>query len=84
MNPNWRPAFDNGVVPTIVRVSKSSLGDGAKTEALRVLLNICPQREVKEQAVSSGVLPSLVKHLRSTTHGLIQVDAYLRSQFSTQ
>lgn len=73
MNPNWRPAFDNGVVPTIVRVSKGNLGDGAKTEALRVLLNLCPDSGVKEQAVSSGVLPALVKHVRSATHALVQV-----------
>ncbi|KAK2180327.1 hypothetical protein NP493_447g01012 [Ridgeia piscesae] len=83
MNPNWRPAFDNGVVPAIVRVSKSSLGDGAKTEALRVLLNLCPVADVKEQAVSSGVLPALVKHVRSNTHALIQVAAENLSELST-
>ena len=46
---NWRPAFDNDIVQTIVKVNRSSLEDVAKTASLRVLLNLSQVMIIREQ-----------------------------------
>ena len=75
INPNWEPAFNNGIVPTIVRVIKSMIADEAKIQCFHVLLNILEQDKVKEQFMSSGGIDALIRHLKAQNHTIITLAA---------
>ena len=63
------------MIANITKVIKNTIGDQGKVETFHVLLNIIDQREVKDQFVSSGGIPAVVKHLKSSTNLLIQLAA---------
>ena len=73
-NTNCRCVFDNGGVPTIAKVIKGTINEETKTEAFHILLNIIAETdEVKTQCVSSGILPSLMKFLKSSNEILLRL-----------
>ena len=75
MNEYWDSMFDNGIVPSISKVIKSTIGDQAKTAVLEVFLNLVTEERTREQAMSSGIMPALVKHLKSQENLIIQLTA---------
>ena len=75
INPNWEPAFNNGIVPTAAKVIKGTIGDGAKIQCFHVLLNLIEELKVKEQFMSAGGMAALVKHLKVQNHMVITLAA---------
>ncbi|GFN93002.1 ankyrin and armadillo repeat-containing protein [Plakobranchus ocellatus] len=77
INPDWRTFYDNGGVPTVVKVAKNTMQDYAKIPAFQTLLNIIEMPEVKDQLVSSGGVPAFVKLLKSTNTFAVQLSAQI-------
>ncbi len=75
LNPNWQPAFNNGIVPVVAKVIKSTIGDDAKIQSFHVILNIVERSEVKDQFMSAGGMPALVKHLKVQNNMVITLAA---------
>ena len=75
ISPNWEPLFNNGLIPTVVKVIKGTIGDEAKVECFHVLLNLVEQSEVKEQFMSAGGMAALVKHLKVQNNLVITLAA---------
>lgn len=83
INPYWESLYKSGCVPTVVKVSKSSIADEAKDPALSVLLNILEKQEVKEQVFSSGGIPAFVKLLKSNNHTTVRLSARILKELAT-
>ena len=75
INPNWEAAFNNGIVPTVVKVIKSTIADEAKIQCFHVLLNLLEESRVKEQFISSGGMAALIRHLKTQNHSVITLAA---------
>lgn len=75
MNPKWEAAFDAGLIPAITKIIKGSIGEVAKTAVLEVFLNLISEEKVKEQAMATGIMPALTRHLKSQTEELIKLTA---------
>ncbi|XP_064641312.1 ankyrin and armadillo repeat-containing protein-like isoform X2 [Lineus longissimus] len=75
ISPNWEPMYTNGVVPTIVKVIKSTIAEEAKAQSIHALNNILTKLEVKQQFSSLGGIPPLVRLLKSSNSPLIQITA---------
>ena len=63
---------------------KSSIGDKAKAQALRCLINIMKQPEVMEQTVGVGGLDAFIKHLKSPTNRIIKLVSIVISVLCSQ
>lgn len=83
INPHWEALYKSGCVPTIVKVSKSTVADEAKDPALSVLLNILEKHEVKEQVFSSGGIPAFVKLLKSNQCQTVRLAAKILKELAT-
>lgn len=57
-------SFANGIVPTIVRVIKSSVGDEPKINTFETFLDIVSNDQIREQFVSCGGMAACVKLLK--------------------
>ncbi|RUS75422.1 hypothetical protein EGW08_016801 [Elysia chlorotica] len=75
ISSDWRTFYENGGVPTVVKVAKNTMQDYAKIPAFQTLLNVIEMPEVKEQFVSSGGVPAFVKLLKSTNTFAVQLSA---------
>ncbi|CAH1779553.1 unnamed protein product [Owenia fusiformis] len=75
ISPNWEKVYSNGIVPTIIKVIKGTIGDETILEAFHCLLNIISKEEVKEQVGSSGGMAHIVKLLKSSNNFVIQLAA---------
>lgn len=62
---------------------KSGIGDGAKAEMMRCLINILRQKEVMEQVVSAAGVEAFIKHLKSSNNTIIQLAANALSVLAT-
>lgn len=58
---------------TFLQVVKSGIGDKAKAQALRCLINILRQEEVMEQVTSAGGIDALIRHLKSSNNRIIKL-----------
>ncbi|XP_046367118.2 ankyrin and armadillo repeat-containing protein-like [Haliotis rufescens] len=75
INANWEHVYNNGGIPVIVKVVKSTLNDDAKIPALQALLNVLEKTEVQEQMVSSGGIPAYIKILKSQNQFAVKLAA---------
>ena len=75
INPNWKPVFEHGIVPTINKIIKGSIGEPAKVATIQVLLNILHSDEVNEQFVAAGGISALLKLLKASNSFLVQLTA---------
>ncbi|KAK7114038.1 hypothetical protein V1264_000165 [Littorina saxatilis] len=83
INPNWEPFYQNGGVPVLSKVAKSTVADDCKVPALQLLLNVVQRPEVQEQLVSSGGIPALVKLLKSQDNFVVQLSATAVRELAT-
>lgn len=75
-------AFDNGVIPAIVKILKSEIADKAKEQVLRVMLNMAAKPEALKQAMSGGLVPPVVKLLKCFTNDVIALAAKVLNELS--
>ncbi|KAJ8303491.1 hypothetical protein KUTeg_019887 [Tegillarca granosa] len=83
INPYWEHVYNNGGIPIIVKVAKSSIGEDAKVPTFQTLLNILSKPEVKEQVASSGGIPVFIRLLKSEKRYLIQLSAEILKEMAT-
>ena len=75
LHPQWKAAYDDGIIPSVNKVIKGGASDEAKIETIWVLLNMIERDEVKDQYLASGGLAATVKHLKSTNNMIIMLAA---------
>ncbi len=64
-NPYAQAAVDNGVIHALVKVFKSSKGDGPKVQCLHVIQNLLDDPNVKDQFMAEGGMTTFIKLLKS-------------------
>lgn len=74
-HPYWRDIFNEGAIPILVKVIKSTVGDRAKAQALQCIINLLTESVVKDQLVSCGAIDTFIKHLKSPTGRVVQLVA---------
>ncbi|ELU14680.1 hypothetical protein CAPTEDRAFT_224898 [Capitella teleta] len=79
----WKAGFDSGIVPTVSKVLKSGCGDEAKVATFHLLLTIIGHQEVKEQAMASGLMTSLIKMLKSQHSYILQMAASVTKELAS-
>ncbi|KAL8593019.1 hypothetical protein ACOMHN_017949 [Nucella lapillus] len=75
LNPRWEDFYNNGGVPVVVKVAKSSVADDSKVPALQLLLNVLPRPVVSEQLMGGGGGPAIIRLLKSHDPFLLHLAA---------
>ncbi|XP_074644329.1 ankyrin and armadillo repeat-containing protein-like [Tubulanus polymorphus] len=75
INPYWEAAYNNGILPAITRILKSSIGNDTKVQAMLVLDNLLSKEEVQKQFCSSGGMQALVKQIKEPNAHLVELTA---------
>ena len=73
VNEYWKVVFDHGAVPIFMKVLKSEIGDKAKCEVLKCVINILTELPVKDQLVKNSGIDIFIRHLKSKNGKVIQL-----------
>ena len=73
VNEYWKVVFDHGAVPIFMKVLKSEIGDKAKCEVLKCVINVLTELPVKDQLVKNSGIDIFIRHLKSKNGKVIQL-----------
>lgn len=73
VNKYWNVVYEHGAIPIFMKVLRSDIGDKAKCEVLKCIINILTELPVKDQLVKTSGIDVFIRHLKSKNGKVIQL-----------